>query len=149
MWSPTGLFEDVEFRSGINLIIGKYADARRNEGPGINGVGKSSIVRMIDFLLLADWSRHVFAKDEYAWISQDAHSACLRLTVAGKSIQIRRGFGKAADEVGLRIGDAAEEVLDVRGAKALLGEIFFPPRSGSIGADGGFASCCRSTSRTT
>lgn len=49
IYSETGLFDRVEFRLGINVILGKYADAERS----VNGIGKSTLVRLIDYAFLS------------------------------------------------------------------------------------------------
>ncbi len=141
LWSPTGLFDEIEFHSGINLILGKYADQRRAvDESGINGIGKSSVVRMIDYLLLSDANRKRFTTGKYAWMGDEGHSACLELDVAGTYVYIRRTFGKDSQEVAIRLGVEPEIVVDDRTAKAILGVVFFPPAAGRIGVDDRFRS---------
>lgn len=141
LWSPSGLFDEIEFHAGINLIMGRYAGPRDDKGnAGINGIGKSSVVRLIDFLLLSDASRKLFAAPKYAWMGDEGHSACLDVSVGGTAIQIRRTFGADVDNVALRIGLDIETTVDERYAKTLLNGIFFPEGPGRIGVETRFRS---------
>jgi len=48
--SLTGLFQEAfEFHPGINLIVGKYSARREPDSSGgVNGIGKSSLIRLIE-----------------------------------------------------------------------------------------------------
>ena len=46
IYSETGLFDGVEFKSGINIIQGIYTK-RDNESKDLNGIGKSTLIRLI------------------------------------------------------------------------------------------------------
>lgn len=141
LWSPSGLFDEIEFHAGINLIMGQYAERRENEGnSGINGIGKSSVIRLIDFLLLSDATRKLFTSAKYSWMGDEGHSVCLELSVSGTPVQIRRTFGANVDDVALRIGLDVETIVDERYAKTLLNGVFFPEGPGRIGVDTRFRS---------
>ena len=140
LWSPTNLFDEIEFHDGINLIMGRYAGGRQPGTTGINGIGKSSVVRLIDFMLLSESSRKLFSSPKYAWMGEDDHSVCLELTVAGTPIYIRRTFGKAVGEVAIRIGLDNEVTVEEVYAKALLNTAFFPETPDRIGVDNRFRS---------
>ena len=47
------LFDKVTFRQGINIIQGVYTISDK-ERSGLNGIGKSTLVRLIDFALVSD-----------------------------------------------------------------------------------------------
>ena len=141
LWSPTDLFDPIAFHPGINLIMGRYAERRQGDrNPGINGIGKSSVVRLIDFMLLSETSSKLFTSPKYAWMGDQGHSACLELTVAGTPIFIRRTFGAEVDEVALRIGLDIEITVDERYARTLLNSICFREEPGRIGVDSRFRS---------
>ena len=58
IFSNTNLIlNDVTFQPGINIILGKYSGNK--EALGINGIGKSSLVRLIDYALLSDFSQKI------------------------------------------------------------------------------------------
>jgi len=44
--SSTGLFEDIVFKDGLNIILGRYAKS----GKDINGIGKTTIINFIDLV---------------------------------------------------------------------------------------------------
>jgi uncharacterized protein YydD (DUF2326 family) len=50
IYSETNLIDAVPFHNGINIILGKYSGDK--EARGINGIGKSTLVRLVDFTLL-------------------------------------------------------------------------------------------------
>jgi len=49
---PEGLFPAVEFRNGVNFIFGKK-DTESDKKDSLNGIGKSLLIDLIDFCLLA------------------------------------------------------------------------------------------------
>ena len=139
LWSPSGLFDEISFRPGINIVMGRYAGAPRDSG-GINGIGKSTVVRLIDFLLISDGQRRRFSSKQYRWLGEEDHVACLQLTVNGTQVSVRRSFGLRIQQVFVRIAGRLEMEMDEREAKARLGAIFFPEQPDRIGADGRFRS---------
>lgn len=38
--SPTGLFKELVFKDGLNIILGKYSKS----GKDINGIGKTTVI---------------------------------------------------------------------------------------------------------
>ena len=58
LYSDTNLFKTVSFHNGINIILGSYSD--EVDARGINGIGKSSLVRLIDFVLLSGKAEKIF-----------------------------------------------------------------------------------------
>lgn len=137
LWSPTRLFEPIEFREGLNLIIGRYSTPRTSGGPaGINGIGKSSVVRLLDYLLLSDQQRKRFTSNKYAFLAEEDHSVILELRASDREVVIRRTFGNAAKVVSLAIDDQPEIQLDEKEARSVLGPLLFPPSAGLAGMDG-------------
>jgi uncharacterized protein YydD (DUF2326 family) len=53
---PSRLFQPVEFKNGINFIFGKKHTARDTK-ESLNGIGKSTLLDLIDFCLLSDFSK--------------------------------------------------------------------------------------------
>jgi len=137
LWSPTRLFEPIEFREGLNLIIGRYSTPRTTGDPaGINGIGKSSVVRLLDYLLLSDQQRKRFTSNKYAFLAEEDHSVILELRASDREVVIRRTFGNAAKVVSLAIDDQPEIQLDEKEARSVLGPLLFPPSAGLAGMDG-------------
>jgi uncharacterized protein YydD (DUF2326 family) len=53
---PPRLFQPVEFKNGINFIFGKKHTLRDTK-ESLNGIGKSTLLDLIDFCLLSDFSK--------------------------------------------------------------------------------------------
>jgi uncharacterized protein YydD (DUF2326 family) len=53
---PSRLFQPVEFKNGINFIFGKKHTALDTK-ESLNGIGKSTLLDLIDFCLLSDFSK--------------------------------------------------------------------------------------------
>jgi uncharacterized protein YydD (DUF2326 family) len=53
---PSRLFEPIKFKNGINFIFGKKHTAK-NTKESLNGIGKSTLLDLIDFCLLSDFSK--------------------------------------------------------------------------------------------
>lgn len=88
LYSDTHLFDEVEFIKGINIILGKYSGEQ--EGREINGIGKSTLVRLIDFALLSDSARGSFPVKRYNFL--DEHSVTLEFSIDNQIFQIKREF---------------------------------------------------------
>ncbi len=53
---PSRLFQPVEFKNGINFIFGKKHTAKDTK-ESLNGIGKSTLLDLIDFCLLSGFSK--------------------------------------------------------------------------------------------
>lgn len=53
LYSENTLFDPVEFKDGINIVLGEKYDSTTTSGSKTNGVGKSILVQFIDFCLLS------------------------------------------------------------------------------------------------
>jgi len=94
LYSETELFDTIQFKAGINIIMGKYSGAEKS--PDINGIGKSDVIRLIDLALLSDSRKKHFRQPKYRFLK--GHSCSLDLTIGGVSYTIKRFFddlGKA------------------------------------------------------
>ncbi len=124
LWSPTGLLcESLRFGPGLNLIVGRYANMAPSEN--INGIGKSTLVRLIDYLLLSETAEKTFNKPRYRFMKEERHELCLDLELKGAALRIRRRFGDRGS-VFLQRGEEGEFRYTVEEAKVLLDTLFFP-----------------------
>ena len=90
LYSDTGLFEEVIFHKGINIIRGVYHRSERDRG-GLNGIGKSTLIRLIDFALLSNVSENKhFDVNEYDFLK--THSVTLEFETDEKSYFVERKF---------------------------------------------------------
>jgi len=84
--SPSGLFKEIIFRDGLNIILGRYSKS----GKDINGIGKTTIVNLIDYCLLADGVKSEFFNTKYAFLNPE--TVKLDFTLGDKNYSIERGF---------------------------------------------------------
>ncbi len=121
IFAETGLFDEVRFGMGFNLIKGIYTkshDARS----GLNGIGKSTLVRLIDFALLSQEGQKYFDVARHEFLK--GHSVTLEFEDDGIVYLVKREFAEPGK---VRFGksmDSMEEysVVDLR---VIFGNIFF------------------------
>jgi len=94
--SSTGLIDSVDFTNGINIIMGKYSNVR--EKGDLNGIGKSSLIRLIDFCLLSNSAKNIFSLPKYNFLRQENHTISLEINVDQTPYYITRSFN-SLDEV--------------------------------------------------
>ena len=114
--SENNLFDPVIFKIGINIIQGV---SRQHKGKDANGVGKSSIVRLIDFCLGANVT--VFKNKKYSFLRKD--TIILKLSVNNRSYTIKRNFNNDCfvEREGQR-----EERFSLEELRQVLSREFFP-----------------------
>jgi len=94
LYSDTSLLvQNVNFGPGINIIYGKYSGAK--DARGINGIGKSSLVRLINYMLLGDTAEKEFNKPKYNFLREENHSLTLEFEVNNKKYFINRLFAES------------------------------------------------------
>ncbi len=84
LFSDTNLIDTVTFHNGINIILGKYSEDK--EARGINGIGKSSLVRLIDFVLLSGKAEKRFNKSKYDFLRVEEHTLTIEFIINKKNI---------------------------------------------------------------
>lgn len=90
IYSNTNLFSEIKFKPGINIIEG-VIDRSKSKHRGLNGIGKSTLVRLIDFALISDTSKgSYFDVRDYDFLKP--HSVTLEFEAEGMSYYINRKF---------------------------------------------------------
>lgn len=117
------LLKSFRFLPGVNIILGKYSDDK--EIKGINGIGKSSLVRLIDYLLLSNSAEKRFSQQKYDFLRIDKHSVVLELKIGEETYFIKRTFEK--DE-NILFGDRMSNLNEYSKSelKSILLNKFFP-----------------------
>src|SRR5665648_161158 len=93
LYSDSNLIvQNVDFEPGINIIYGRYSGNK--EAKGINGIGKSSLVRLINYMLLSDTAEKEFNKPKYNFLRDENHSLTLEFEAHGKKYFINRFFSE-------------------------------------------------------
>tara|TARA_B100000378_G_scaffold225912_1_gene189852 strand:- start:25004 stop:26794 length:1791 start_codon:yes stop_codon:yes gene_type:complete len=90
IFSNTGLLDVVVFKPGINVILGKYSKDKNAQG--VNGIGKSTLIRLIDYLFLSDSAQKIFSKSKYDFLRQNGHEVILEFEVNKHRYFILRDF---------------------------------------------------------
>ncbi len=86
--SKTELFDRIPFNPGVNIIMGKYSTEKRSD---LNGIGKSTVVRLIDYLLLSESAGKTFFNiKKHGFLSR--HKATLEFSDGDVIYFIERGF---------------------------------------------------------
>ncbi len=86
LFSESGLFDKLPFKNGLNIILGKYSNA----GKDINGIGKTTIINLIDYCLLADGPKTNFRSSKYSFLS--SHTVSLQFIIGKTHYIIERDF---------------------------------------------------------
>ncbi|MFI5136891.1 MAG: DUF2326 domain-containing protein, partial [Sphingobacteriales bacterium] len=66
------MVKDISFEPGINIVLGKYSGDK--EAKGINGIGKSSLVRLINFCFLSASAEKIFIQPKYDFLKKGEHN---------------------------------------------------------------------------
>jgi len=123
LFSETGLFNPVSFHEGINVIRGEYTRSPE-ERTELNGIGKSTLVRLIDFALLSDWrtAKRYFDPRKYKFL--EGHTVSLEIAVGHDNYIIKRSFDEpTSPKYGKR--SALMETYQDAELRSILGNIFF------------------------
>lgn len=116
LYSKTNLIKKVSFINGLNLVIGK-----KNEG-NPNGIGKSSLVRLIDYIFLSTTAAEIFKDTKYDFLREENHSISLDFEINNKVFTITRLFKSNKIFFG-RIGKE-EEITGSELSSLLLQKMF-------------------------
>ncbi len=55
LYSENGIFDEIQFHDGVNIILGEKYDDSLVRGRKTNGVGKSMSIEFLDFCFLNDY----------------------------------------------------------------------------------------------
>ncbi len=119
LYSETGLFDKITFRPGINIIKGLYT------GRGdVNGIGKSSVVRLIDYAFLATGAKSFFKQAKFDFVR--GHDISLEFSIHDDSYKIKHFFRDKDNKV--YFGKTAGELVEYsqNELKKILGMKLFP-----------------------
>jgi uncharacterized protein YydD (DUF2326 family) len=118
LYSETRLFDKITFGSGINIIKGKYSG-----GGDVNGIGKSSVVRLIDYAFLSRNSKLLFNRDKYDFV--EGHSVSLEFSIDEEIYKIKRFFRDKSRKVYYGKADGILAEYSEPELKNILGSKFF------------------------
>lgn len=133
IYSDTNLIDAVSFHNGINIILGKYSEDK--EARGINGIGKSSLVRLIDFTLLSGKAEKRFNQKKYDFLRDEEHTLTLEFEANGEKYFIKRPFADLKKIYFGKRPDTLDEYEKSEMPKVFEG-IFFPTENSEVFFEG-------------
>ena len=133
IYSDTNLIDAVPFHNGINIILGKYSEDK--EARGINGIGKSTLVRLVDFTLLSGKAEKRFSQKKYDFLRDEEHTITLEFEIQEQKYFIKRSFVDTKKVFFGKRPDLLDEYEKSEMPKVLEG-IFFPTESNEVFFEG-------------
>ncbi len=122
IFSETGLFDTVEFKLGINIIMGVYSKGDKKSS-GLNGIGKSTLVRLIDYMFISTSKKNkYFDPDTYSFLKKQ--NAILEFEVDKQSYFIKRFFDEP-DKIYFGKDLLSLETYSEKEMKNVLSGLFF------------------------
>lgn len=123
---PSGLFEPIEFIDGVNFIYGRK-DSKDDPKKSLNGIGKSTLLDLLDFCLLASYQEN--HNPRLCLLGQRIlmYTIVLEFEANNQIHIIRRNFEKP-NEVEYGVPGKISK-FSVNDAKAKLFELIFNPSS--------------------
>lgn len=122
LYSETNLFKSVEFIPGINIIRGIYK-SKETDKSELNGIGKSTLIRLLDFILLSDTARtNFFNVKKHSFLN--GHSVSLEFEVDKKVYFLKRSFDDARKPL-FGNNSSSLDAYQQEELKRILGDQFF------------------------
>lgn len=130
LYSENGIFEEIPFHDGVNIILGEKYDDSIVRGRKTNGVGKSMSIEFLDFCFLNDYDKSRVARIPKE-VFDPEESVMLDLEIGGEAITIKRNRKEADKPVIIRNGKIVsfEKIQD---ARDYLAEIIFSELNGKM-----------------
>ncbi|OGF25103.1 hypothetical protein A2303_05775 [Candidatus Falkowbacteria bacterium RIFOXYB2_FULL_47_14] len=124
----TRVIEPIEFKKGLNFVIGEKVDSDKVTGKKMNSVGKSLMTEMINFCLLKDLKESRIDKIPVITFNDDIF-VCLELEIETteyvKIVTIKRTRDEKKDI--FIIDDQSEKIFNtLQSAKDYLEYLFYP-----------------------
>ena len=134
LFSNTGLLiNDFKFHPGINIILGKYSGEK--EATGVNGIGKSTLIRLIDYAFLSDSAQKIFSNKKYDFLRKEDHNIFLEFEIENKIYFIKRDFNPKSN---IFFGTSLNKLDEFEKTefKAVLTNLFLPVEKDDVFFDG-------------
>lgn len=121
--SENGFFSDINFREGVNLILGEKYDEKSTRGRKTNGVGKSMCIEFLNFCLLCDYKKSRIEKIPKEILKPDGYIT-LDLNIGDDKIQIKRNVKEQDKPIIIR-NEKETQFNKLEDAKNYLTELMF------------------------
>lgn len=129
LFSNTGLIDEIIFHPGINIILGKYS--KDKEAQGINGIGKSTLIRLVDYIFLSDSAQKIFSNNKYDFLRTNEHEITLEFEINNKTYFIRRDF---SSKMKIQFGSSLNSLDDFEKSelKSILTNLYLPVEKNDV-----------------
>lgn len=130
LYSENGIFEEISFHDGVNIILGEKYDDSLVRGRKTNGVGKSMSMEFLDFCFLNDYDKSRMARIPKG-VFELEENVMLDLEIGGEAITIKRNRKEADKPVIIR-HDKVVSFDKIQDARDYLAEIIFSELNGKM-----------------
>jgi len=130
LYSENSVFDPIEFRDGVNIILGEKYDVQTISGRKTNGVGKSMSIEFLDFCFLSDYDKSRLSKIPKDILNLDEY-ILLDIEIGEESLTIKRN--RRQHDKPIIIRNQKEVTFDkIQDAKDYLTELIFSQLNGSV-----------------
>lgn len=130
LYSENGIFEEISFHDGVNIILGEKYDDSLVRGRKTNGVGKSMSMEFLDFCFLNDYDKSRIARIPKG-VFELEENVMLDMEIGGEAITIKRNRKEADKPVIIR-HDKVVSFDKIQDARDYLAEIIFSELNGKM-----------------
>ncbi len=130
LYSENGVFKEILFHDGVNIILGEKYDDSLVRGRKTNGVGKSMSIEFLDFCFLNDYDKSRVARIPKE-VFEPEENVMLDLEIGGEAITIKRSRKEAEKPVIIRNGKTVS-FDKIQDARDYLSEIIFAELNGKM-----------------
>ncbi len=130
LYSETKLFDEIVFKEGINFILGgrsiaKNENKESSKAQTFNGIGKSSVVRIIDLAFVGTGSKKIFLQSKYRFLFDEVHSFTLEFEINEQLYSIKRLFQDKTIPTYFKKNYDGYQEYEENELKTKLGQLFF------------------------
>ena len=122
IYSETGLFNPVKFHLGINVIMGVYSKGDKKSS-GLNGIGKSTLIRLIDFMFMSSSAKNKHFNPEDCSFLKD-QNVVLEFEINSQPYFIKRFFNDL-DKIKFGKDLSSLDTYSEKEMKNVLSNLFF------------------------
>lgn len=130
LYSENGIFEEILFHDGVNIILGEKYNDSLVRGRKTNGVGKSMCIEFLDFCFLNDYDKSRIARIPKE-VFEPEENVMLDLEIGGEAVTIKRNRKEADKPVIIRNGKVVS-FDKIQDARDYLAEIIFIELNGKM-----------------
>ncbi len=125
LYTENNIFKPIEFKDGINLILGEKSNNSNVSGRKTNGVGKSMSIEFLDFCFLSDYSSSRIKKIPDSVVPLEEY-ILLDLSIGIQRMTIKRNRKDEAHPIFI-VGKKSVSFNKLEEARKYLSDLLFNP----------------------